>query len=283
MLNFWNVKALVASSTIVAGIAQLIVASFALSPAQAAPPTATCGYNPDSEKPNPLGMRTLVTLEEADGNTTVKYEQFPSPVGGGNPPTTIASERQLVFYKTNIAAARQLLLKNPQYYNELRGYTDAEGFKAINDTLLCRSAQATKPPISSSSAIANLPDGDYRFWNGKASKPISDEELLKQGGVLFVFHKQGKQVLGSFGQIDNVGSCIKGTVSGNTVTGIAVSYEESTNPSSRNNTFFDPGGFLKLGRWQKGGERGQYENSTLNLAKLNRINLGSSKPPKSCP
>jgi hypothetical protein len=235
MLNFWNVKALVASSTIVIGIAPLIAASFVPSPAQAATPTATCGYNPDSGKPNPLGMRTLVTLEETEGNTTVKYEQFPSPVGGGNPPTTIASERQLVFYKTN------------------------------------------------SSAIVNLPDGDYRFWNGKASKPISDEELLKQGGVLFVFHKQGKQILGSFGQIDNVGSCIKGTVSGNTVTGIAVSYEESTNPASRNNSFFDPGGFLKLGRWKPDGKRGQYENSTLNLAKLNRINLGSSKPTKSCP
>ncbi|NDJ17731.1 hypothetical protein [Myxacorys almedinensis] len=244
--------------------------------------TTTCSFNSNAGTPNPLGMRTFLTIEETDGNTTFKYEQFPSPVGG-TPAATIASTRQLIVYKTNLAAARQLFLNDPKYYNELRGFSEGDSFKVVNDTLTCRSTPGSTPPPTSSSRVSDLPDGNYRFWNGKASGILSDNELLKRGGVLFLFRKQGNQIVGSFGQIDNVGSCVKGTVSGNTLTGIAIPYEPSPNPASRANTSFDPGGFLKLGRWQRVGNRHQYENSTLNLANLNRINVGPRMPMSSCP
>lgn len=121
--------------------------------AQAAP-TATCAYDPNSGKPNPLGMRAFVRIEEAAGNTTVRYEQFPAIVGS-EPPATIAQQRELILYKTNIAAARQLLLRNPKYYQQLVGYADPQGFKPINDVLTCRSATAkpVKPPRKTDSRL----------------------------------------------------------------------------------------------------------------------------------
>lgn len=42
----------------------------------------TCSYNPQSGKPNPLGMRTFITAIEETGNSTFIYEQFPSTVSG---------------------------------------------------------------------------------------------------------------------------------------------------------------------------------------------------------
>ncbi|MBW4418464.1 MAG: hypothetical protein KME13_04465 [Myxacorys californica WJT36-NPBG1] len=263
---------------LLATIAGIIAPS---APAQAVTPTTTCSFNSNAGTPNPLGMRTLVTLTEMDGNTTVKYEQLPTPVGG-TVAATIASERELILYKTNVAQARQLFLSDPKYYNELRGSSDGDGFKAVNDTLICQSTSGSTPSPTGGTVSA-LPDGSYRFWNGKATGVLSSDQLLKQGGVLFLFNKRGNQIVGTFGQIDNEGSCVKGTVNGNTFTGVAIPYEPSPNPASRSNTSFDPGGFLKLGRWKKVGNQNQYENSTLDLSRLNRINLGSRKPSSSCP
>ncbi len=259
----------------IAALAQLI----SLVPAQAATPTATCSYDSSSGKPNPLGMRALLTLEEKEGDTTAKYWQFPSRVGKtATPPATISSTRELTFYKTNLAAARQLLLKNPMYYQELLGSTAPEDFKPVNDTLKCSAAQTSM----TGKAIADLPDGTYRFWNGKGPATITDDELLKQGGVLGSFTKQGNRMVGSFGQIDNVGVCVQGTVSGNTITGMALPAQLSNDPASRSNKPFDPAGFLKLGTWKKMGMKGHYEGSTLNLGNFTRINPDSRKPVKSC-
>lgn len=287
MLNFLKSRSLLAVSVSLVPIASIaLLTTWAIAgiitssaPAQAATPTTTCSYNSNSGTPNPLGMRTLVTLTEMGGNTTFRYEQLPTPVSG-TVAATIASERQLILYKTNVAQARQLFLTDPKYYNELRGFSDGDGFKAVNDTLICQSASA---PSSTSSNVSTLPDGSYRFWNGKASGTISDDQLLKQGGVLFLFNKRGNQIVGTFGQIDNEGSCVKGTVTGNTFTGVAIPSEPSPNPASRSNTSFDPGGFLKLGRWKKVANQNQYENSTLNFSQLNRINLGARKPSSNCP
>jgi hypothetical protein len=282
MLNFFQSRSLLAFNPVVMVLLASIVGSMTpVTSAQAATPTTTCGFNSNAGTPNPLGMRTFVTLTEMDGNTTFKYEQLPTPVGG-TVAATIASERQLILYKTNVAQARQLFLSDPKYYNELRGFSNGDGFKAVNDTLVCQSASGSTPSPTGST-VATLPNGSYRFWNGKASGTISDDQLLKQGGVLFLLNKQGNQIVGTFGQIDNAGSCVKGTVNGNTFTGIAIPYEPSPDPASRSNTSFDPSGFLKLGRWKKVGNQNQYENSTLDLSRLNRINLGPRKPSSSCP
>lgn len=95
----------------------------------------TCRYDPSLGKPNPLGMRTSITLTENSGNTTVFFEQFPSNLGDK---VTIANRREMVFYGRNVNEARQLLLQKPQYYSELVGYKDSEGFAPMNAVLTCR-------------------------------------------------------------------------------------------------------------------------------------------------
>ena len=95
----------------------------------------TCSYDPASGKPNPLGMRSFITLTENEGNTTVVYEQFPSIVAEN---ITISTIRELVFHNTNIRQARTLLLQTKKYYSELVGYDAPEGFKPINSVLVCR-------------------------------------------------------------------------------------------------------------------------------------------------
>lgn len=95
----------------------------------------TCSYNPASGKPNPLGMRTFITLKEKGRDTIAVFEQFPSNVAEN---ITIANKREMMFYNTNIEKARQLLLRNPQYYSELVGYEDSDGFAPINAVLSCK-------------------------------------------------------------------------------------------------------------------------------------------------
>ncbi len=102
-----------------------------------AEPTRACHFDPDLGKPNPLGMRSYISITEEDGNTTFLFEQFPSPVGDDPVPVTIASNRMLTFYETDVDQARQLMLSNPDYYSELVGYPDPEGFGPMNEVLTC--------------------------------------------------------------------------------------------------------------------------------------------------
>jgi len=82
-------------------------------------------------------MRAYITISEEDGNTTFVFEQFPSNIGNGQVPATIASQRFLTFYETDLASARRLMLQNPEFYSELVGYPDPEGFAPVNATLTC--------------------------------------------------------------------------------------------------------------------------------------------------
>ncbi|NJL48040.1 MAG: hypothetical protein HC929_11835 [Leptolyngbyaceae cyanobacterium SM2_5_2] len=96
-----------------------------------------CTYDPELG-PNPLGMRTYITLSETEDGTTVLFEQLPSPVGAeANPPVTVALYRELTFYGVGIAETRQLMLNHPDYYNVLVDYPDPEGFGPINAVLSC--------------------------------------------------------------------------------------------------------------------------------------------------
>ena len=131
-------------------------------PLQAQPsPTIICRYDPSTGIPNPLGMRTFITMTEANGSTEVAYEQLgtfvPGPVEA-----VLTTERALIFPDRSIDRVRQLLLTDATYYRELVGFDDPDGFAAVNDTLICRAeAVASRPaasPLERSSASAELPD-----------------------------------------------------------------------------------------------------------------------------
>ncbi len=270
-------------------------------------PGTTCSFDANSGKQNPLGMRAFVTIREAEGNTTFIYEQLPSPVSGSQTAVTIAQRRELTFYNTNVAAARQLMLNTPTYYTTLLGNDDPEGFAPVNAVLTCQtraipspsptpipsptltpsptptsSPNATRPPAT---LISNLPDGNYRYWTGRPSGAIvSDEELLQNGGILFVFRKQGNQVTGNYGQIDNVGICLNGQVRENTLTGIAVEQGDASVISAGDRfAVWDAAGFLRVRRGVKTGDRIQYNSAIVNLNNFTRINAGTREPVTRCP
>lgn len=96
-----------------------------------------CQFDPTLGMPNPMGMRAYITITEGNGDTTVEFEQFPSLVGRGEVPATLATKRVMTFYGLGLIATRQLLLDQPQYYSELLGYSDPEGFGPINELLTC--------------------------------------------------------------------------------------------------------------------------------------------------
>lgn len=99
--------------------------------------TRTCEFDPDLGVPNPLGMRAYITITEEDGNTIFVFDQFPSNIGDGQVPATIAASRLLTFYDTDLDTARQLMLDNPRYYTELVGYAAPEGFAPVSNVLTC--------------------------------------------------------------------------------------------------------------------------------------------------
>ena len=114
--------------------------------AQSSPPIV-CSYDPSTGTPNPLGMRTFITLTETDGTTEAVYEQLgsivPGPVNA-----VLTTERSLIFPNRAIDAVRQLLLNSPNYYRELVGFNDPEGFAPVNATLICRAEAVAAPPVA---------------------------------------------------------------------------------------------------------------------------------------
>ena len=123
--------------TAVSVLALGAIGLLALSSRVSAESAQTCQFDPDLGLPNPLGMRSYITIEAADGDTIFLYEQFPSITGSGEVNATIASNRVLTFYGVGIEDARQLMLDNPDYYSELVGYQDSEGFAPVNAVLTC--------------------------------------------------------------------------------------------------------------------------------------------------
>lgn len=118
-------------------------------------PTIVCRYDPTTGIPNPLGMRTFITLTETDGSTEVAYEQLGSFVPGPVE-AVLTAERALIFPNMAIDRVRQLLLTNATYYRELVGFNDPDGFAPVNDTLICRAEAVTSPPAER--PVAELPD-----------------------------------------------------------------------------------------------------------------------------
>ncbi len=102
----------------------------------AAEVTIKCGYDPRSGKPNPLGMRAIITATEQDGTSTFVYERFPAPLPG-DAAVTISVRRELTFNGVNIEKVRAVLRENSNYYEELVGYPDAEGFRPFDNVMVC--------------------------------------------------------------------------------------------------------------------------------------------------
>lgn len=171
---------------------------------------------------------------------------------------------------------------------------------AYNDVLVCRSGSVsmgnptsgsptTGSPMSGSpmsgsptaaATIASLPDGVYRFWSGRSTNAVmSGEELLRQGGMLFLFRKTGDRVAGSFSEVGAEAICVTGQVSGNTIAGRALSFNGTL--SNRGETFTSWGGSgtLQVRRARGTGNQSRYESALLNLNGFNRINAGDRLPP----
>lgn len=283
-------------------------------------PAIVCSYDPSAGAPNPLGMRTFITLTEANGATEVVYEQFGSPVPG--PVEAIfTTERSLTFPNRAIDQVRQLLLNNPTYYRELVGFSDPDGFAPVNDTLICRAeAVASPPPVRPTAelpdlggnapradlpdlgapvpnrpateapstpatfygTIAGLPDGNYRYISGPADDRFySDQELVSRGGVLFVFRKTGDELIGSYSYIDGESACVVGRVSGNTVTG-QVYPDGVVRDLAEEFAFWGPATFLRVRRTQSNEGARYYGSAVLELNDFSKINAGSSLPPSNC-
>ena len=284
-------------------------------------PTIVCSYDPSTGAPNPLGMRTFITLTETNGTTEVTYEQLgalvPGPVEA-----VLTSQRSLLFPNQSIDRVRQLLLNNTTYYRELVGFDDPDGFAPVNDTLICRGETVASPPVERPSATAELPDlagsrselpdlsgpgnaaegaadvstpptfydtiagladGNYRYVSGPADERVySAQELLSRGGVLFVFRKMGDEVTGAYSYIDGESICVTGRVSGNTVSGQAYPDNGVARDLGEEFAFWGSATFLQVRRTQGDSDNRYYASATLELNDFSRINAGSSLPPSSC-
>ena len=143
---------------LVAAIATVVGKDAVNQSLQAQPgPTIVCRYDPSTGVPNPLGMRTFITLIETNGATEVTYEQLgafvPGPVEA-----VLTSQRSLLFPGQSIDEVRQLLLNNTTYYRELVGFDDPDGFAPVNATLICQAEAVASPPVVRPSPGTELPD-----------------------------------------------------------------------------------------------------------------------------
>ena len=245
--------------------------------------TTVCRYDPSTGLPNLFGTSAYLTLTEADGNTSFVLERFPTFVT--NPENTeqradVSAMRSLTLYSTSITEARQLMIDQPFYYAALIGVEVAnldDSYADVDATLGCSQVAANPapevPPASApfEPTIADLPNGNYRFVAAEfPNRVVTDEELLAAGGAFFLFRKFGNTVTGDFTFIDHEGgSCIAGTVEGNTVTGNSHSYSDIVRA----------GTFLNLGTEV---EDGKYEGSVLTLDGFSQINAGTRLPVESC-
>lgn len=140
-------------------------------------------------------------------------------------------------------------------------------------------------PQPEDTPVSSLPDGNYRYWTGDPGRDriVDDDTLLQNGGVLFLFRKDGDDVVGVYGPIDGEAICLNGQVNGDTVTGIGVTDNEPVRSDDNQYANWDPSGHLQIRRGRRvGGGLIQYNSALLNLADFNRINAGTRLPPMEC-
>jgi hypothetical protein len=155
--------------------------------------------------------------------------------------------------------------------------------------LITQVSAMSEPRPGTRSAITrvqDLPNGNYRYWNGTPSGAVvSSDTLMANGGVTFTFRKQGNNITGIFGYVDGEAACVQGQVNGNTVSGISVQNLAGASVLSAGETFqpFGPSGYLQVRRGRRVSPNVvRYSSTLLNLNGLNRINAGAQVPPRVC-
>jgi hypothetical protein len=251
----------------------------------ATPPPTSCMVDVTDGR-NPLGNRNLLNFKQLeDGTTIVTYERLPANITNIRAKATIESQRVLKMYEMPIASVREALLAKPELYDELLGFKPNGGFKAVNALLVCQSKDLSAVPRSPT--IASLADGSYSYWNGKPTAPngtVSNDALLKAGGVLYTFVKKGDQVTGSFGAVDGEAICVKGTAKDNIITGMAFPLDGMGSSQGEVMKSWHPSGVLKVGNWQPGKPEmpGRYARAALTLDGFNRVTIDRQSMPKAC-
>lgn len=152
--------------------------------------------------------------------------------------------------------------------------------------LISQAEVISRPTPSAQPPVSSLPDGNYRYWTGSSnSAVVSNEELLANGGMTFLFSKRGNNVTGIFGYVDGEAICVQGQVNDNTVTGISAQNLRGASVLSSGETFanFGPSDRLQVRRGRQiDRETVRYSSTLLNLTGMNRINAGSVLPPGGC-
>ena len=259
-------------------------------PKMTAPMAASITCTIDSSKgTSPIGMRNALTLKQIDDDTVITYDSFPSNAGtfAGNRRATIATTRTVVLYGTPIATAREILLANASLYTELIGFKPEKGFKAANELFTCTNGSTTtttKPATTATDPIAELPDGTYSYWSRKppVGRRITNDDLLKVGGILYAFTKKGNTVTGTFAPIDGETICVEGTIEGSRLTGMAYPNGGVGSSTSTKLTSWHPSGYLQVGSWEpkKAAKPGHYHQAKLDLTAFSPVNLDRPLTPK---
>ena len=138
-------------------------------------------------------------------------------------------------------------------------------------------------------ALAELPDGNYRYVSGETeARTYTDQELRQRGGSIFLLTKVGDTVTGDLlPRLGLPGICVTGSVNGDTVSGAAYPYDttDTLQDSARDiGETFEPhsSGALQIRRTRTEGNRLYYASAMLDLSNFSRINAGSSLPPTRC-
>ena len=147
--------------------------------------------------------------------------------------------------------------------------------------------------------LETLPDGVYRYLSGNYEYGVySNEQLIANGGAIFLLTKTGDSVVGHFyPKFGQSGVCIDGSLSGNSVVGPAYVIEaipdesadaESANsgePATAVGDSYEPYAGLstfQVRQPQTVGGRIFYAESLLDLSEYSRINAGTSLAPSEC-
>ncbi len=110
----------------------VFVLSFSINLNSATP--KLCSYEPDLDKPNPLGIKGYITIAQEEGDTAVIYEELPVRMADK---IAMYDQQELIFDALNVEETRKLLLVHPEYYSKLVGHNIPEGFGPVNALLTC--------------------------------------------------------------------------------------------------------------------------------------------------
>ena len=166
---------------------------------------------------------------------------------------------------------------------------------SLSSAIAANAAVVIGQPAGSTTPIASLRDGNYRFCSSRTT--LANALFPTRGrpantaGACFRFRKQASQIVGDY-YYPSVGAsvCLTGSLRGNTITGQAierllpgtaslVNYQQSVLTNWR------AAGFLKVadGSLIEGSNDAiQYESASLNLEDFYRYNAGYVAPPSDC-